>query len=265
MNIFKKAHEITKNTVALFAAKGEKVDYKVTFAQALAELKKGEFVEVSTSLDTLTDEQKAAVIRSVDASAGDDAVFVAAKEAKGTVLNLLALYKKRAANVDACRRVAAKYRERAAQRDLAAVEAEIRSEARAIFAMLRPRLAYEENARFVKVGGTWCVAAEGKRVGDLVVAISSLGITSCIILGRKVKRGVFEIFSSETVENRVITGNFDARIARERKEVRNAVLEMIDAEVDALDEKIRGQAIGRFSDYADFADFVACGNRADDY
>jgi type I restriction enzyme R subunit len=33
MNTFRKAHEVTRNTVAFFAARGEKVDYKVTPAR----------------------------------------------------------------------------------------------------------------------------------------------------------------------------------------------------------------------------------------
>jgi hypothetical protein len=269
MSILKKAHEITKNTVAFFAARKEKISYQATFVLTLKELKKNpDFMPVYTDISDLSAEEKMNLIMTNCEGALPEIVALTVREATSkSWFGLLNAYNKRNQNRENSYRTIAYYEEKQARDAAAAVVKKIREEAWAIFEKYRPRLEHKNEASFEKKGDQWFVRAIGKQTGDTVIVITATkGKTKRIVLGAKVPRSkdLFEVFSQETIENRMIYQAPD--LTGVKAEVKKVVLELIENEIKDIEIKLfKARYNVGMTDWQDYKDFVESGNRADDY
>jgi hypothetical protein len=268
MNIFKRAHEITKNTVAFFAARKEKIDYQATFITTLKELKMNpDFMPINTDISSLSGEEKRELLMKSFPGALPEIVDLTVREAAGkTWFALVNAYNKRNENRENSYRMIAYYEEKQARDAAAAVVKKIREEAWAIFEKYRPRLEHKNEASFEKKGDQWFVRAIGKQTGDTVIVITATtGKTKRVVLGAKVPRSkdLFEVFSQETIENRIIAKMPD--LTGVKAEVKKIVLELMENEMKELELETRGEAGMTKEDWADYKNFVECGNLPSDY
>jgi hypothetical protein len=240
MSILKKAHEITKNTVAFFAARKEKIPYQATFISILKELKMNpDFMPVYTDISTLSREEKKQLLMKNFPDALPEIVYLTVRESGGgRWFHLLNAYNKRNKDREMSYHMLAYYKER----DAACAAAIIKHEAETILynALLEnglPRLEYKKEASFEKKGKYWFVRAPGKQAGDTVIVITSTCKTKRVVLGAKVERSkdLFHIFSFETIKNRIIVKKPD--LTNVKPEVKKIALELIKDDIKRLELK----------------------------